>query len=144
MTIRTIVSWLSSTAFMSSLAAMPAHAALPAPDHAPVVADNVDTAAARARLDPAQRQLLRCSAAFALVSHLKSRGDVADLPTMPATDDRLQEYFVRAGAELMDKAGLSRAELSALLAQEVRALSDREALNAAMPTCAASLEASGL
>lgn len=144
MTTRTIALMAALALAPSAIVPAPAFAALPMPDHVFGAAGNVDTATARARLDAGQQQLLRCSAAFALLSHLKARGDVTDLPAMPATDDRMREYFVRAGAELMEKAGLNRAELSALVEEDVRALSQQGALHAAMPLCAASLNASAL
>lgn len=144
MTLRTIAFSAALALASSATVPAPALAELPMPDHVFRSGGSVDTSAARARLDQGQQQLLRCSAAFALLSHLKASGDVADLPAMPATDERMREYFVRAGAELMEKAGLNRAELSALVEEDVLALSQQGALHAAMPLCAASLNASAL
>ena len=98
---------------------------------------------ARARLTPEHRMLLRCSAAIAVNLQRVAEGTAdATLPT--SLPERGREYFVRAGAQLMDEAGLTREEIAALLKEEAARLAEPVALAAAMPGCVASLEASGL
>ncbi|MFA7596020.1 MAG: hypothetical protein WCY92_06655 [Novosphingobium sp.] len=98
---------------------------------------------ARARLTPEHRILLRCSAAFAVNSQQIAQGS-ADPALPPSLAERGKEYFVRAGAQLMDEAGVAREEIAALLKEEAARLAEPVALAAAMPGCVASLEASGL
>ncbi len=98
---------------------------------------------ARARLTPEHRMLLRCSAAFAVNSQRIAEG-TADPALPPSLPERGREYFVRAGAQLMDEAGLLREEIAALLKEEAARLAEPVALAAALPGCVASLEASGL
>lgn len=98
---------------------------------------------ARAKLSPEHRMLLRCSAAFAVNLQRVAEGTAdAALPT--SLPERGREYFVRAGAQLMDEAGLTREEIAALLKEEAARLAEPVALAVAMPGCVASLEASGL
>lgn len=95
------------------------------------------------QLSPRHATLLRCSAAFALVAQRQAAGDPAVL-VWPAMAERGQEYFVRAGAEIMDGAGLGRERLGELIRAEATTLAAPDALGAAMPDCLASLDASGL
>ena len=98
-----------------------------------------------------QAMLLRCSAAFAIVADEQQRG-LASARAYPPLAERGREYFVRAGARLMDELGLSREQLQARLQAEVRAiqLGSTEAddpavyLDGLMQPCLAALEASGL
>lgn len=99
--------------------------------------------APRAPLSAEHRTLLRCSAAFAVASHRAARGGEAR-GSIPSLGERGREYFVRAGAELIDHSGVTREELAVLLKEQARQLSDPDELAAAMPGCIASLEASGL
>ncbi len=99
--------------------------------------------AARLPLTAEHRTLLRCSAAFAVASHRTPKGENVAGAT-PSLTERGREYFVRAGAELIDHSGLTREALVALLEEQARQLSDPDELAAAMPGCIASLEASGL
>ena len=94
-------------------------------------------------LSPRHATLLRCSAAFALGAQRQAAGDAAAL-AWPRLAERGQEYFIRAGAELMDGAGLNRDGLGQRIRDQARGLSAPGALSAAMPDCLASLEASGL
>lgn len=95
------------------------------------------------QLDLEQKTLLRCSAAFALAANMQERGD-RSLGEIPELRARGQEYFVRAMASLMDRTGLGREAVSALLKTEVGMLAQGDTLAKAMPACLASLEASGL
>lgn len=102
-------------------------------------------------LGPEQAMLLRCSAAFALVAGDQARGTplTAGYPPMAA---RGREFFVRASAELMDDAHLTREQVQALLQQQVdqlqrggAAAKDRKAwLDQVMQPCLETLAASGL
>jgi hypothetical protein len=102
-------------------------------------------------LGPDQAMLLRCSAAFALVAGDQARGDplTAGYPPMAA---RGKEFFVRASAELMDDADLTREQVQALVQQQVDQLQrgsagakDRRAwLDQVMQPCLETLAASGL
>ena len=98
---------------------------------------------AAAALNPRHATLLRCSAAFALAAQRQGAGDAAALG-WPRLAERGREYFVRAGAELMDNAQIGRDRLSALMHDQARALDAPGALEAAMPDCLASLDASGV
>jgi len=98
-----------------------------------------------------QRMQLRCSAAFAIVANEQQRG-IASARAYPPLGERGKEYFVRAGARLIDELGLSREQLQALLKTEVEALQARamEAgdpaafVDSVMQPCLTALEASGL
>jgi hypothetical protein len=89
------------------------------------------------------RMLLRCSAAFALVSHRQSAGDPA-AAEFPPLVGRGSEFFIRASAQVMDEARLDRAAIAAALTREAETLLEPEALRQAMPSCLAALESSGL
>ncbi|MXO59023.1 hypothetical protein GRI89_05660 [Altererythrobacter salegens] len=95
------------------------------------------------QLTPDQKVLVRCSAAFSLAANLQEHGDKS-LGEIPELRARGMEYFVRAMASLMDSNSLSRAQVSALLKEEIKSLTKDDALARAMPGCLASLEASGL
>lgn len=87
--------------------------------------------------------MLRCSAAFALVSYGQSNGNEAAL-AWPQLDPRGQEFFVRSMAKLMDDTGLDRDQVSALASAEAQRLLDEDQVDAVMPSCLAMLEGSGL
>lgn len=89
------------------------------------------------------RAMLRCSAAFALVSYGQSNGNEAAL-AWPQLDPRGQEFFVRSMAKLMDDTGLDRDQVSALASAEAQRLLDEDQVDAVMPSCLAMLEGSGL
>lgn len=95
-------------------------------------------------LTPPQRTILRCAAAFALENHRQRADGKLPAPDSNAMAARRKEYFVRAGAQLIEKAGLTRPQLSSLLQDEIRALSRGDALALALPGCMASLAASDL
>jgi len=94
-------------------------------------------------LSAEQRAKLRCAAAFAIIARKQAQGD-AEALSFPPLGERGRDYFVRAGAELMESAKLTREAYEALIGQEALVLARPEKLRAAMPGCMASLEASGL
>ncbi|OCC22874.1 hypothetical protein MB02_13940 [Croceicoccus estronivorus] len=94
-------------------------------------------------LTPAQQFKLRCAAAFAQVAAGQARGDAA-LADYPPLAERGREYFVRASAQVMNAAGMTREELQSALQEQAAALAEPGRLDAMMPACLASLEASGL
>lgn len=89
------------------------------------------------------QSLLRCSAAFALVSYGQENGNEAAL-AWPRLDPRGQEFFVRSLAKLMDETGLDRDQVSALASREAQRLLDENQVDAVMPSCLALLESSGV
>lgn len=117
--------------------AAPAAAQQPRPEAAPMSLE--------------QTMLLRCSAVFALVAGDQQRGVQAAL-AYPPLAERGREFFVRAGARLMDERHLSREQLEAAMRAEVAALQDSSAKSAdparfidgVMQPCLGALEVSGL
>ena len=105
-------------------------AAAPAPEQAP-------------NLSQESRALLRCSAAFALVSGRQAQGDPAAL-RWPALETRGREFFVRSLAQLMDETGLDRDGIAWLAAFEAKAMRDSGEADKMMPACLVMLEASGV
>ncbi|ANY18699.1 hypothetical protein A6F68_00164 [Tsuneonella dongtanensis] len=95
----------------------------------------------QAPLSLQQASALRCSAAFALGSAIQGRGEKTDWPVLGT---RGREFFVRASAQVMDETGRSRESVAASISEYARLLSDRSALDAAMPPCLLLLDASGL
>ena len=89
------------------------------------------------------RMLLRCSAAFALVSARQDAGD-AEALAYPPLKDRGREFFVRASAKVMDEARLDRAALAETMRREAEAVMEEGALGRIMPPCLDALAASGL
>ncbi|MBV7265125.1 hypothetical protein [Erythrobacter ani] len=89
------------------------------------------------------KALLRCSAAFAVVSHGQSIGNEAALK-WPKLDARGREFFVRSLAQLMDETGLDRDGISQLVSAEAQQLWDDGEIKAVMPACLVMLEASGV
>ena len=80
------------------------------------------------------RMLLRCSAAFALVANGQSNGQ-EDALRYPDLSVRGQEFFVRASAQVMDEAGLDRAQVSAVLSAEAQQMWDNASIDEVMPVC---------
>jgi hypothetical protein len=95
------------------------------------------------QLTDGQRTLLHCSATFALVSGRQHAHDPQAL-AFPDVTARGREYFVRAMVQLMDEAGLDHDAIKSLVSQEAAGLQDPAVLYKQMPSCLASLEASGL
>lgn len=87
--------------------------------------------------------LLRCSAAFALVSYGQANGDET-ARKWPAIDPRGREFFVRTLAKLMDDTGMDRDRVSALASAEAQRLLDQGQVDAVMPACLLMLETSGV
>ncbi len=94
-------------------------------------------------LNPAQHFKLRCAAAFARLADAQAHGD-ARVRQYPELGERGREYFVRAAAEVMEDTGWSREQVKAALTAEASDLSQKGALDAALPLCLKSLDASGV
>lgn len=92
-------------------------------------------------LSAQNKALLRCSAAFAIVSRGQEAGNAAALK-WPRLDQRGREFFVRSLAQLMDETGLDRDGISILVSQEAQALWDKGEVDAIMPSCLVMLERS--
>lgn len=98
-------------------------------------------------LSQESKALLRCSAAFAMVTHGQSIGDEAALK-WPRFDARGREFFVRSLAQMMDETGLNREGIADLVGKEARRLRDAGGyageVGRIMPACLAMLDASGV
>jgi hypothetical protein len=94
-------------------------------------------------LSQESRALLRCSAAFALVSQRQSIGEEA-ARKWPPLETRGREFFVRSLAQLMDETGLDREGIAWLAGFEAKALRDSGETDKVMPSCLVMLEASGV
>lgn len=98
-----------------------------------------------------QTMLLRCSAAFAMIAGEQERG-LARALAYPPLAQRGKEFFVQAGARLMDERLLSREQIEAEVRAEVERLlagaaeaDDRARfVDGVMQPCLSALEASGL
>ncbi|MDP5102356.1 MAG: hypothetical protein NWP98_00335 [Erythrobacter sp.] len=119
-------------AALLSAQAAPAGSAAPTPipDATPVLSQE-------------SRALLRCSAAFALVSRRQADGDPAAL-RWPVLEIRGREFFVRSLAQLMDKTGLDRGSVAMLAQAEAAALQTSGESDTVMPACLVMLESSGV
>ena len=80
------------------------------------------------------RMLLRCSAAFAIVANRQAGGDPA-FARYPQMAEQGREFFVRAGAQVMDEAGMTREQVASALAAEAQDLVASDTLDAVMPVC---------
>jgi hypothetical protein len=114
---------------LSTALALQAAPAVPAPMPEPITQE--------------QRALLRCSAAFALVTNGQANGD-PEATRWPDLGSRGREFFVRAMAQLMDQTGLDRAGISRLAEQHARELAAKDEVGKIMPSCLLMLEASGV
>ncbi len=85
------------------------------------------------------RMLVRCSAAFALVANGQENGS-AEALRYPDLRERGSEFFVRAGARLMDEAGLDRGQLTTIFSRAAQDLLDNDTIDAVMPACLAILD----
>jgi hypothetical protein len=94
-------------------------------------------------LSQEDRALLRCAAAFAVVSNRQASGDTA-AREWPALGTRGREFFVRAMAQLMDTSGFDRDGITALVSSEAKAMVAKGEVDRIMPTCLTMLEASGV
>ena len=100
-------------------------------------------AAPAPQLTVEQSATLRCAAAFAIVSHGQANGNEAALE-YPALGERGREFFVRAGARLMDELTLDREGIQALVSAEAQRLWEEDAIPDVMPACLLLLDASGV
>lgn len=87
--------------------------------------------------------MLRCSAAFALVSYGQANGEEG-AQKWPTIDPQGREFFVRALARIIDETGLDRDQVSQLAQAEAQELIDSELLEEIMPGCLLMLETAGL
>jgi hypothetical protein len=110
-----------SLALSALLLATPLAAQEPAPTPAPA-------------LSLEQRMLLRCSAAFALVSNRQQSSEDWAL-AYPPLDLTGRDFFVEASASLLDETQMSEDALEQLLRAEAQQLLDTELLQAVMPVC---------
>lgn len=99
--------------------------------------------ASPAVLSQENRALLRCAAAFAVVSNGQANGE-AGAQQWPALGTRGREFFVRVMAQLMDASGVDRAGIAELAGAEARALSANGEIDKIMPSCLLMLESSGV
>ncbi|RJY09788.1 hypothetical protein [Aurantiacibacter aquimixticola] len=81
-----------------------------------------------------QRMLARCAAAIAITAEGQANGNTEAL-AYPDMTERGREFFVRAGARLMDELQLDRDGVSALLSREAQALWDDGTIQKVMPVC---------
>lgn len=121
---------LPSLILAASLAAAPLAAPAPAPD-------------AGAPLSFVNAEKLRCAATFAIVARGQADSDprTAGFPPLGV---RGEAYFTRAVAQVMDSTGLGGEAVAARLLALATALARPGQLEAALPSCLASLESSGL
>lgn len=94
-------------------------------------------------LSQEDRALLRCAAAFAVLSNRQASGDAA-AQKWPALGTRGREFFVRAMAQLMDTSGFDRDGITALVSSEAKAMVAKNEVDQVMPACLTMLEASGV
>lgn len=95
------------------------------------------------KLSLEHKMLLRCSTAFALTSKAQDEGDAAALQH-PILATRGREFFIHSMVQVMDGAGLNRAQVVAQVVQERSELQDENTLEQVMPVCLQLLENSGL
>jgi hypothetical protein len=108
-------------------------------------------AASAPQLNSDQELLLRCSAVFGIIASDQARG-IESARAYPPLAVRGREYFVRAGARLIDELGLTDEQVRAMVNQEVQTLQAQSAaaadpaiyVDTIMQACLVSLEASGL
>lgn len=115
-------------------------AALPLVAAVPAVAQG---SAAPPQLTLEQSTALRCSAAFAIVAADQAAGDAKALE-FPPMAQRGREFFVRASAQLMDEAGVTRTDVAALLQAEAQRQRYTGTTAEIMPACLLLLDASGI
>lgn len=79
-----------------------------------------------AALSLEHKTLIRCSAAFAIIAYEQGKG-VQSALAFPNLRVRGKEYFVHAGAQLMDDLKLDELQVQGLYRQEVKRLQDESA-----------------
>lgn len=122
-------------------ALLAAFAQNPPPDPSPPEFSPIEVS--RGDLSRESKTLLRCSAAFAIVSHGQSQGSEA-AQKWPVMGTRGREFFVRALAQLMDETALDREGISKLVIAEAQRLKEAKGVDEAMPACLVILDASGI
>lgn len=88
------------------------------------------------------RSLLRCAAAFALVTRAQKDGQESAMK-WPELGDRGREFFVRAMAQVMDQTGYDREGIARVAGVEAQQIQDSGELDKMMPACLVMLENSG-
>lgn len=96
-----------------------------------------------ASLSLENRTLLRCAAAFALLSRAQEAGEEAS-QKWPELGDRGREFFVRALAQVMDQSAMGREEISQATGDEAQKIQQTGELDKIMPACLLMLENSGV
>lgn len=86
-----------------------------------------------------QQMLLRCSAAFAIISWSQDQGNAAAL-RYPRDEDAYREFFVRSTAQVMDQVGLTEHQIEAAVQSQAQLLMDGETLELIMPVCLSLLQ----
>lgn len=109
----------------------------------PAAAEGAPPATALVPLSQENAALMRCSAAFALVSFGQASRTEAS-QKWPAIDPRGREFFVRALAKVMDDTGMGRDEVAQLASAEAKRLLDQDQVDEVMPACLLMLEGSGV
>lgn len=102
-----------------------------------------ETSAQTSKLSQESKAVLRCSAAFALVSYGQANGN-KDASGWPDVSIRGREFFVRSMAQMMDETGLNRDSIADLVGKEAQRLSDNGEVQKVMPACLVMLDASGV
>lgn len=132
------------TILLSTSAALTAGAAMaPAASHAQAPDARAATAAATPVLSLDQRTMLRCSAAFAIVARQQAEGK-AEAKRYPPMDPRGKEFFIRASGQVIEETNMTHEQIAAALRTEAQGLAAAGRLDAVMPACLLSLDASGL
>jgi len=117
----------------------------------PVGASAADAPATPTALSLEHKTLIRCSATFAIIAYEQGKG-VPSALAFPDLRVRGKEYFVHAGAQLMDDMQLDEAQVQGLYRQEVKRLQDESAqardpaayVASLMRPCLVMLDASGI
>nr|WP_298931230.1 hypothetical protein [uncultured Erythrobacter sp.] len=102
-----------------------------------------DNAAPSAKLSQESKAVLRCSAAFALISYGQANGNEEALQ-WPDISTRGREFFVRSMAQMMDETGLDRAGIADLVGKEAQRLAENDDVQKVMPACLVMLDSSGV
>ena len=103
------------------------------------------------QLNLEQKTLLRCSAAFAIIAREQSQG-VQSALAYPPLAARGKEYFVQAGAALIEAHQLTHEQVEALYKAEIQNLLNESSsakdpgkfVSSLMQPCLLSLDASGI
>lgn len=128
---------LTLVSALFALAAMPV---------APAVAADPPATSPPPRLTDAQRQDLRCAAAFALGAAAQAQGDAA-AQGLPPLGTRGKRYFALVGDRVIDQSGMTREQVRDVLTAEAAAIQKAgatdpdDALGAVIGPCLARLDA---